>query len=152
MKKKNKTSLSQIFTKFSAVVIKFTGSPAAFFIALLVIVIWAACGPIAQFNDTWQLIINTSTTIITFLMVFLIQQSQNRDTLAMQLKLNELIASSKDASNRLVDIEDLTEEELEVLKKYYVKLAKLVKEEEDIHHSHSQSEAVETHNEKHDKK
>lgn len=152
MKKKNKTSLSQIFTKFSAVVIKFTGSPAAFFIALLVIVIWACCGPIAKFNDTWQLIINTSTTIITFLMVFLIQQSQNRDTLAMQLKLNELIASNKESSNHLIDIEDLTEEELEVLKKYYVKLAKLVKEEEDIHKSHSESEAIEAHNDKHDKK
>jgi low affinity Fe/Cu permease len=151
MKKKNKRSLSQIFTKFSAVVIKFTGSPAAFFIALLAIVIWAACGPIAQFNDTWQLIINTSTTIITFLMVFLIQQSQNRDTLAMQLKLNELIASSKDASNHLIDIEDLTEEELEVLKKYYIKLAKLVKEEQDIRTAHSLGEAENTHKEKHNK-
>ena len=152
MKKKNKTSLSQFFTKFSAMVIKFTGSPAAFFIALLVIVIWACCGPIAQFNDTWQLIINNSTTIITFLMVFLIQQSQNRDTLAMQLKLNELIASNKEASNRLVDIEDLTEEELEVLKEYYVKLAKLVKEEQDIRTTHSIAEAEETHKEKHGKK
>lgn len=151
MKKKNKTSLSRIFTKFSAVVIKFTGSPAAFFIALLVIVIWAACGPIAKFNDTWQLIINTSTTIITFLMVFLIQQSQNRDTLAMQLKLNELIASSKDASNHLIDIEDLTEEELEVLKKYYIKLAKLVKEEQDIRTAHSLGEAENTHREKDNK-
>lgn len=151
MKKKNKRSLSQIFTKFSAVVIKFTGSPAAFFIALLAIVIWAACGPITQFNDTWQLIINTSTTIITFLMVFLIQQSQNRDTLAMQLKLNELIASSKDASNHLIDIEDLTEEELEVLKKYYIKLAKFVKEEQDIRTAHSLGEAENTHREKHNK-
>lgn len=152
MNRKNKTSLSLLFTKFSAVVIKFTGSPAAFFIALLVIIVWAACGPIAKFNDTWQLIINTSTTIITFLMVFLIQQSQNRDTLAMQLKLNELIASSKGASNHLIDIEDLTEEELETLKQYYIKLAKLVKNEQDIRTVHSIAEAEETHREKHGKK
>lgn len=151
MKSKNKTSLSQFFTKFSAVVIKFTGSPAAFFIALSVILIWACCGPLAKFNDTWQLIINTSTTIVTFLMVFLIQQSQNRDTMAMQLKLNELIAVNKHASNHLIDIEDLTEEELQVLKKYYVRLAELVKKEQDIHQSHSISEADEAHEEKHSK-
>lgn len=147
--KKKKSSASQFFNRFSAAVIKFTGSPAAFFIALCVIIVWACCGPIFQFNDTWQLVINTSTTIITFLMVFLIQQSQNRDTMAMQLKLNELIASSPDASNHLIDIEDLTEEELEVLKKYYIKLAKLVKQEQDIRTAHSMTEAEEIHQEKH---
>ena len=150
--KKKQSRVSQFFNKFSAVVIKFTGSPAAFFIALCVIVVWACCGPIFQFNDTWQLVINTSTTIITFLMVFLIQQSQNRDTMAMQLKLNELIASNKDASNHLIDIEDLTEEELEVLKKYYIRLAELVKKEQDIHQAHSISEADEVHEEKHSDK
>lgn len=150
--KKDKSSASQFFNKFSAAVIKFTGSPAAFFTALCVIIVWAACGPIFDFNDTWQLVINTSTTIVTFLMVFLIQQSQNRDTMAMQLKLNELIASSPDASNHLIDIEDLTEEELEVLKKYYIKLAKLVKHEQDIRTAHSMTEAEEAHEEKHSSK
>lgn len=143
-----KSSVSQFFNKFSAVVIKFTGSPAAFFIALCVIIIWACCGPVFQFNDTWQLVINTSTTIVTFLMVFLIQQSQNRDTMAMQLKLNELIASNKNASNHLIDIEDLTEEELEVLKTYYIRLAELVKKEQNINQTHSISEADEVHEKK----
>lgn len=152
MKRNKKNKPSQFFTRFSALVIKFTGSPAAFFIAVAVIIIWAALGPVAKFNDTWQLIINTSTTIITFLMVFLIQQSQNRDTLAMQLKLNELIASSPGASNHLIDIEDLTEEELEVLKQYYIKLAKLVKQEQDIRTTHSIAEAEETHKVKHGEK
>src|SRR6185436_1668810 len=91
--------------------------------------------------DTWQLVINTGTTIITFLMVFVIQQSQNRDSLAIQIKLNELIAASEKASNRLVDVEDLTEDELEILKKYYIELAKRIKKERNIKASHSVEEA-----------
>ena len=94
-----------------------------------------------DFSDTWQLVINTGTTIITFLMVFIIQQSQNKDTLAVQLKLNELIACQELASNRLIDMEDLTEEELMVLKKFYVKLSKLAEKENDLHSSHSLDEA-----------
>src|SRR5206468_7709272 len=97
----------------------------AFILAFLIIIIWAITGPVFKFSDTWQLVINTGTTIITFLMVFVIQQSQNKDTIALQIKLNELIASSKDASNRLIDVEDLTPEELETLKKFYIQLAKL---------------------------
>jgi low affinity Fe/Cu permease len=149
MKKKKKSSkFAQWFEKFSGAIIKFTGTPMAFFIALFVIVAWAISGPVFKFSDTWQLVINTSTTIITFLMVFIIQQSQNKDTMALQLKLNELIASEKHASNRLINVEDISQEELDVLKRFYVKLAKLAKEENDIHSSHSVDEAQTNHEEK----
>src|SRR3989337_1090729 len=111
------------------------------FLAFLAILVWAASGPVFKFSDTWQLVINTGTTIITFLMVFIIQQSQNKDSMAMQLKLNELIASNERASNRLVDVEDLTQEELETLKKFYVKLSKLAKDDNDLFSSHSVDEA-----------
>lgn len=137
--------ISQLFNKFSTVVIQFTGSPIAFVIAFCIILGWGLLGPVFQYSDTWQLVINTGTTIITFLMVFVIQQSQNKDTMAIQLKLNELIASSKTASNRLVDIEDLTEDELIVLKKYYVKLAKLAEADAELHTSHSIDEAQAKH-------
>lgn len=134
-----------IFELFSKKVTKATGKPAAFLSAFLVIVIWALTGPLFGFSDTWQLVINTGTTIITFLMVFVIQQSQNKDTLAIQLKLNELIASSEKASNRLVDIEDLTEEELDKLKRFYIKLSELAAKEDDTLASHSIDEAHEVH-------
>jgi low affinity Fe/Cu permease len=101
-----------------------------------------------HFSDTWQLVINTSTTIITFLMVFVIQQSQNKDSLAIQLKLNELIAAEARASNRLIDVEDLTQAELETLKKFYIKLAKLAEKENDLFSSHSIDEANDVHKEK----
>ena len=93
MKKSKQNKLSKAFDRFSTKATKATGSPAAFIIALTVIVAWAISGPIFKYSDTWQLVINTGTTIITFLMVFLIQQSQNKDTVAMQLKLNEIIAA-----------------------------------------------------------
>lgn len=117
-------------------------------LAFTLIIIWAICGPFFDYSDTWQLIINTGTTIITFLMVFIIQQSQNKDTLAVQLKLNELIACQELASNRLIDIEDLTEEELMVLKKFYIKLSDLAEKENDLHSSHSLDEASEYHSRK----
>lgn len=125
-----------------------TGSSTAFLIAVAVIIIWAASGPLFEFSDTWQLVINTGTTIVTFLMVFIIQQSQNKDSMAMQLKLNELLASNERASNRLVDVEDLTQEELQTLKKFYVKLSKLAKKENDLFSSHSVDEADDVHDEK----
>jgi low affinity Fe/Cu permease len=143
--KKSKKKSNVIFEKFSARVTKATGSPFAFLIALLVILLWGITGPIFKFSDTWQLVINTGTTIITFLMVFVIQQSQNKDTTAVQLKLNELIASSPTASNRLIVVEELTAEELDVLKKFYMHLAKLAKEESDIHTTHSIDEAHSSH-------
>ncbi|RYD92761.1 MAG: low affinity iron permease family protein, partial [Sphingobacteriales bacterium] len=121
----------------AATVTRATGTPVAFAIAVLVILTWAVTGPLFHYSDTWQLVINTGTTIVTFLMVFLIQQSQNKDSLALQLKLNELIACEERASNRLIDVEDLSQEELDVLKKFYVKLAVLAKEGDDLHTSHS---------------
>lgn len=120
----------------------------AFILAFLVILIWAITGPIFGFSDTWQLVINTTTTIITFLMVFIIQQSQNKDTRAVQLKLNELIACNERASNRLIVVEDLTEEDLEVLKNFYVRLSELAKSDKDLHQSHSIDEATQFHKQK----
>src|ERR1043165_9225941 len=119
------STLSRAFNNFSQWVTCWTGRPATFIIAFCIVIVWALSGPLFKFSDTWQLVINTGTTIITFLMVFVIQQSQNKDTVALHLKLNELIAASKHASNRLIDIEDLTEEELEALKKYYIHLSEL---------------------------
>ena len=145
---KKKSGLNKFFDKFSTKATKLTGSPWAFLIACLAIIVWAATGPLFGFSDTWQLIINTSTTIITFLMVFIIQQTQNKDTTAIHLKLNELIASNKYASNRLVDSEDLTDEELQVLKKFYVKLSDLAEKEDDIKSSHSIDDAEGLHTEK----
>ena len=148
MKKKQKKRLKSVFEKFSAKVTKATGSSLAFMIAFLIIIIWALTGPIFHYSDTWQLVINTGTTVITFLMVFVIQQSQNKDTVALQLKLNELIATSEKASNRLVDVEDLTADELDTLKKFYIKLAKLAEKEVDIHSTHSIDEATAIHDKK----
>jgi low affinity Fe/Cu permease len=141
--KKKKKGISLLFDKFSSKVTKITGKPVAFILAFTIIIVWAVTGPIFHFSDTWQLVINTGTTIITFLMVFVIQQSQNKDTIALQIKLNELIASSQNASNRLIDVEDLTPEELETLKKFYIKLSKLAEKDSDIKATHSIEEAAE---------
>lgn len=136
------------FDRVSATVTRAAGRPGATIMAFLIIIIWAVTGPIFDFSDTWQLVINTGTTIITFLMVFIIQQSQNKDTLALQLKLNELIACQEVASNRLIDIEDLTEDELMVLKKFYIKLSELAERENDLYSSHSLDEASVFHSRK----
>jgi len=136
-----KKGFSGFFNKFSNIVTKATGSPVAFIIAVLVILIWGITGPLFKFSDTWQLVINTGTTIITFLMVFVIQHSQNKDTKAIQLKLNELLAANCDASNRLVNIEDLTDDELETIKKFYKHLADAAKNDNDIFTTHSLDEA-----------
>ena len=130
-----------MFDHFAERVTHLSGHPVTFFIAIIIIVVWVITGPIFNYSDTWQLVINTGTTIITFLMVFVIQQSQNKDSLAVQLKLNELIAATKTASNRLISIEDLTEEELEVLKKFYSHLSQIAKENKDIFSTHSIDEA-----------
>lgn len=140
--KPNKNKLSNLFNKVAGAVTKAVGTPVAFIIALLIIISWAVMGPVFGYSDTWQLVINTGTTIITFLMVFIIQQSQNKETTAIQLKLNELIACNEKASNRLVDIEDLTEEELAMIKKFYIKLSRLAEKETDLFHSHSLDEAT----------
>lgn len=136
------------FERFSGVLTKATGSPAAFATAMLLIVAWGVTGPLFGYSDTWQLVINTSTTIITFLMVFIIQQSQNKDTMAVQLKLNELIAATRGASNRLIDIEDFSEKELATIKRFYVKLADLAEKDGDMLVTHTYDEAEENHQDK----
>lgn len=117
------------------------GSSAAIIISCALIVIWGITGPIFHFSDTWQLILNTVTSIFTFIMVFIIQKSQNKDSKAIQLKLNELIAANRYTSNRMVDIEDLSEEELNNLREFYAKLSKEAEEDDDIHKSHSIDQA-----------
>lgn len=125
------------FEKISNTITSWAGSSYAFTGAFLIILGWAATGPFFDFSETWQLVINTGTTIITFLMVFLIQKSQNKDGKAIQLKLNELIAADDRASNRMVDLEDMTEQELDKLHKFYEKLSDLAEKEGNIHTSHS---------------
>jgi len=146
--KSKNSKLIKWFDKVSKVVTRATGRPMTFIVAICIVIIWAISGPLFDYSDTWQLVINTGTTIITFLMVFVIQQSQNKDSIAVQLKLNELIACQKNASNRLIDIEDLTEDELEVLKKFYVRLSNLAKEEKQLYSSHSIDEATKVHDQK----
>ncbi len=134
-----------IFEKLSHFATIFSGTTKAFITACLVILIWLLTGPLFHFSDTWQLVINTGTTIITFLMVFLIQRMQNKDSHAIHLKLNELIASLQGPSNRLIDVEDLTEDELEILSSYFRKLSVMAKKETDLSQSHSIEEAEELH-------
>jgi len=136
------------FERFASHVARATGSPWAFFVALATIIVWAVTGPIFHYSDTWQLVINTGTTIITFLMVFVIQKSQNKDSKSVQLKLNELIAANKLASNRLIVVEDLTEDELDTLHNYYCRLAEETKRRMDMKESHSIEEAIENTEEK----
>ncbi|MDR2235993.1 MAG: low affinity iron permease family protein [Chryseobacterium sp.] len=138
------------FEKFSDWATKFTGSSYAFIGAVVVVLAWAVSGPVFDYSETWQLVINTGTTIITFLMVFLIQKAQNKDSKAIQIKLNELIAAHGKASNRIVDIEDLTEKELDQLHCFYENLAQLAKEDADIHTSHSIDAAQRNQNTKHE--
>lgn len=139
------------FDNFSAGITKLTGSSWAFVIAVIFVLLWAVSGPIFHFSDTWQLIINTVTSVITFLMVFIIQQSQNKDTVALQLKLNELIAANSKASNRLIDVEDLTAEELQRLKRFYCELGELAERDQDLFATHSVEEAKDIQEDKKEK-
>src|SRR5690349_12811173 len=116
------SKLATAFRSFAEATARYSGKPAAFLTAALIVVVWAATGPLFGFGDTWQLVINTGTTIITFLMVFLIQNSQNRDSAALQIKLDELIRTTA-AHNGLLDLEDLDEETLERIRENYRKLA-----------------------------
>jgi low affinity Fe/Cu permease len=136
------------FERFATYVTIKTGSTGAFITAVSIVLIWLVTGPIFHYSDTWQLVINTGTTIITFLMVFLIQKSQNRDSISMQIKLNELVATSDRASNRLINVEDLSEEELRVLESYFRTLADKAEREHDIYSSHSVEEAEKMHRKK----
>src|SRR3982750_1107280 len=132
-----RSRFGQRLERWSRAVTAWTGSSWAFAIAAAVIVIWMVTGPVFHFSDTWQLVINTGTTVVTFLMVFLIQRAQNKDSLAIQLKLNEIVAAIPGASNRLIDVEDLSEAELMRLHEFYAKLAELAKHEVDLLRSHS---------------
>jgi low affinity Fe/Cu permease len=129
------------FETISEGVTIWTGSTAAFITALTVILVWAALGPVFGYSNTWQLVINTGTTIVTFLMVFLLQRSQNKEALALHLKLNELVAALDGASNRLIDVEALSEKELRVLERHYGELARLARQDADVAQSHSVEEA-----------
>jgi low affinity Fe/Cu permease len=131
--------------RFARTATRWTGSSWAFGAAIFVIVVWAILGPIFHFSDTWQLVINTGTTIVTFLMVFLIQRTQNNDSLALHLKLNELVAAMQGSSNRLINVEDLSEEEIQVLHRHYAHLAKLAKKSGNLSESHSIEEASNRH-------
>jgi low affinity Fe/Cu permease len=112
------------FTRLSQATAHWAGKPQTFFVALAIIVVWALSGPVFGFNDTWQLVINTSTTIVTFLMVFIIQNSQNRDTAAMQIKLDELIDKVEGAREELLDLEELDEDKLEEMRAEFEELAR----------------------------
>ncbi len=137
MKKKSSNSKPNFFENLAAKATIVTGSTAAIIIAFSLIIIWGVTGPVFNYSETWQLVINTGTTIITFLMVFLIQKSQNKESLAVQLKLDELIAAHELASNRLVDVENMSEDELKVLQKFYSGLKLKTGKEGSIRKSHS---------------
>ena len=148
--KRKRRGVSDRFETLSSAATRWTGSTSAFASALGIIVLWGLLGPVFHFSDTWQLVINTGTTIVTFLMVFLIQRSQNKDALAIHLKLNELVAAVTGASNRLIEVEELSEHELHVLAQHYRELAALAKKEADIAQSHSVEEARHRHSHKAD--
>ncbi len=141
--------IRSIFDAFSSRMTAFTGTSTAFVVAVSILVVWGITGPIFDYSDTWQLVINTGTTVVTFLMVFLIQHTQNKDSLAVHLKLNELIAATRGASNRLVNVEALDEDELATLRAFYVRLAIMSKAHRDLLASHSIDEAQARHHHKH---
>lgn len=132
-----RTSVQTAFDHFASHVTRWAGSPGMFCAALLMVLVWAITGPMFHFSENWQLVINTGTTIVTFLMVFLIQQSQNKDSVAIHLKLNELLAANRHASNRMIGIEDLDEQDLREVASFYVRLAERAKQAGEEKSSHS---------------
>src|SRR5882724_4642371 len=116
-------TIGDSFARFAKATARQSGHPVTFALAVLVVLVWACTGPLFRFSDTWQLVINTGTTIVTFLMVFLIQNTQNRDSVAMQIKLDELLRALRGAETAMADLEDLTEEELDAFKAHYAGLA-----------------------------
>jgi low affinity Fe/Cu permease len=143
---------ANLLERFSYQATRATGTSSAFLLAVAAIVIWGITGPIFRFSTTWQLVINTGTTIVTFLMVFLIQRAQNKDAVAIHLKLNEIVAAMEGASNRLIDVEDLSEAEIAALQKYYMKLIQLAKADDNLTTTHSIEEATSSHGRKYKKK
>ena len=130
-----------IFSRFASTVTRWTGSTWAFIAALAIIAAWGLIGPLFHYSDTWQLVINTGTTIVTFVMVFLIQRAQNKESPAVQLKLNEIVAAIEGASNRLINVEELSEGEIQVLRRYYAEIAKICSQRSNVLESHSIEEA-----------
>ena len=145
---KKSAGLGPVLEAFSLRVTESAGSSWAFAIAVAVIVAWALAGPLFDFSDTWQLVVNTGTTIVTFLMVFLIQRAQNKESRAVNLKLNEIVAAIQGASNRLIDAESFSEREIEVLRRHYAEMSKLAEERGKLLESHSIEEARERDEEK----
>jgi low affinity Fe/Cu permease len=148
---KKKRTAGRWLERFSHHATQATGTSLAFVLAVGVILTWLISGPIFKFSDTWQLVINTGTTIITFLMVFLIQRSQNKDAVAIHLKLNEIVAALEGASNRLIDVEDLSEAEIATLQKYYQRLIELSRKDDNLTRTHSIEEAASRHGSKYKK-
>ena len=140
-----KTPTNSFSERLAQTITRAVGTGAGFATAAGAVVVWAATGPVFGFSDTWQLVINTATTIITFLMVFLIQRAQNKDALSVQLKLNEIVAALEGASNHLIDAEDLPEPELKTLRRHYRTLATLAQSDEKLGTSHSVDEARSRH-------
>jgi low affinity Fe/Cu permease len=145
VKKKSRkpSALAHFLETFSIRVTEWAGSSLAFGIAFLVVLVWGLTGPMFHYSNTWQLVINTGTTIVTFLMVFLIQRAQNKDSRAAQLKLNEIVAALEGASNRLINVEELSEEEIQVLRRHYAEIAKICAHRTNLLESHSIEEARE---------
>jgi low affinity Fe/Cu permease len=151
MVRSKSNKLGQMLERLSLKATQATGTSMSFIVALSVIIVWGLSGPLFHFSDTWQLVINTSTTIVTFLMVFLIQRTQNKDAQAIHLKLNEIVAALEGASNNLIDVEDLTEGEIGTLHTHYQKLVQMAKKDIKLTQSHSVEEAEARHNLKHSK-
>ena len=145
---KSGSTIGVAMERASRVVTEWSGSSWAFGLAATIILVWLVTGPFFHYSDTWQLVINTGTTIVTFLMVFLIQRSQNKESLAVQLKLNEIVAALEGASNRLIDVENLDEAELRQLHLFYKTLAHMAKSDGHLGQSHSLDEAAAKHHHK----
>ncbi|MCC2546555.1 low affinity iron permease family protein [Hymenobacter sp. BT175] len=139
---------AEFFPRLAQLITRLSGTSMAFGLALGVVLAWAVSGPFFGYSETWQLVINTGTTIITFLMVFLIQRAQNKDSLVLHLKLNELVAATKGSSNRLINAQDLTEQEINILHQYYCLLAEKAKLDDDLGQTHTVDEAEENRQEK----
>jgi low affinity Fe/Cu permease len=140
--------INRAVARFSTAVTLHSGGTLAFAAALALVVVWLALGPLFDFSDSWQLVINTTTTIVTFLMVFLIQRAQNKDARATNIKLNEIIAAIDGASNRLIEVEDLSEEELDTLRDHFHSLSRMAKRDSNLTKSHSVEEAKTRHHAK----
>jgi len=142
------STTDSFFGRLAGSITRFSGSTAAFALAAGTVVVWAATGPLFHYSENWQLVINTGTTIITFLMVFLIQRAQNKDSLVLHLKLNELIAATQGASNRLINAQDFSEGEIQLLHNFYCALAELAKKDNDLGKTHTVEEAEDNESEK----